>query len=90
MELKILEKKPKKIVFQIPGTDHTLCNILKKELLSVDGVAIASYAIEHPQIGIPTMLIETTSSKIKPLDIIESALAAIKKKNTAFVKHFKK
>ncbi|MGM5481503.1 MAG: RpoL/Rpb11 RNA polymerase subunit family protein [Nanobdellota archaeon] len=87
MELKILESSAKRAVFQIIGADHTLCNALKKELVETEGVTIATYAIEHPEVGIPKLLIET--SKGKPKDAIVTALATLEKKNKTFMKHFK-
>ncbi|MFP4523623.1 MAG: RpoL/Rpb11 RNA polymerase subunit family protein [Candidatus Nanoarchaeia archaeon] len=86
MEIKILENEPKKLVFQLIGADHTLCNALKKELLLVKGVEIATYAIEHPQIGIPKFHIETTSGK--PKKALEDALKNLKKNNQDFLKSF--
>lgn len=88
MELKILEKSARRLLFQIPGADHTFCNVLKKELIDIDGVDLATYAVEHPQIGIPKMLIETKTG-VKPKDVLEQALDEIKKKNKNFLKHFK-
>ena len=87
MELKILENSAKRAVFQIPGADHTLCNALKKELVNTEGVTVATYAIEHPQVGIPKMLIETSS--VKPKAALESAIDTLKKKNKNFLKHLK-
>lgn len=60
MELKILEDKKNKIVFQLPGEDHTLCHALKRELWTDKTVKVAAYRIAHPLVGIPTMQVETT------------------------------
>ena len=45
MELNFLEKKKDRLVFEIPGADHTLCNALKDELWNDKGVTVATYAI---------------------------------------------
>lgn len=88
MEIKVLESTKTKLVFQLIGADHTFCNALKKELTTVDGVEIATYAIEHPQIGIPKMLIET--KKGTPKKALEAALESLKALNKDFVAKFSK
>ena len=88
MEIIILENKAQKLVFELKGADHTFCNALKKELTETDGVEVATYAIEHPQIGIPKMLIET--KKGTPKKALETALKAIKALNKDFVTKFTK
>jgi DNA-directed RNA polymerase subunit L len=89
MELKIIENTKNRLVFEIPGADHTLCNALKKELVETKGVEIATYAIEHPQIGIPKMILET-SGALTPKKALESAVAGLKDKNKEFLKAFSK
>ena len=88
MEVKVLEKKANKLVFQLVGTDHTFCNALKKELNETKGVEVATYAIEHPQIGIPKILVQT-ESKVKPADVLLKAVKSLQKKNKEFIKNFK-
>ena len=88
MEIKVLEKESRRLVFQLIGADHTFCNALKKELTETEGVEIATYAIEHPQVGIPKMLIETKSKK--PKDVLDAAIEGLKKKNKQFLSAFKK
>jgi DNA-directed RNA polymerase subunit L len=89
MEIKILENKAKRLVFQLVGADHTFCNALKKELNNVTGVEIATYAIEHPQIGIPKMLLET-NDKVKPIDALTKVTKAMTKMNKEFSTAFAK
>lgn len=89
MEIKILENDKNRMVFQLIGADHTFCNALKKELVGVTGVEIATYAIEHPQIGIPKMLIQTKGAT-KPAKTLETAVKNLEKKNKEFSSAFKK
>jgi len=89
MEIRVLEKSARKLVFQLIGADHTFCNALKNELVGTDGVEIATYAIEHPQIGIPKMLIET-KAKVKPTDVLVKASESLKKHNKEFLSAFQK
>ena len=88
MEIKVLESSKTKLLFQIIGADHTFCNALKKELTNSPDVTIATYAIEHPQIRIPKMLIET--KKGTPKKALQTALEAVKGLNKEFLTKFKK
>jgi DNA-directed RNA polymerase subunit L len=38
MKLTIIENKAQKLVFELEGADHTLCNVLKDELKKDDSV----------------------------------------------------
>ena len=89
MEVKVIESSKSKLVFQLIGADHTFCNALKKELVGVSGVEVATYAIEHPQVGIPKMLIET-KGKTTPQSALKKAVDALKDANKEFLKAFNK
>lgn len=84
MELKVLEESKNKIVFELPGQTHTFCNILKNELRFVKGVAVATYQIDHPLIGIPLFNLETKD--IEPRKALKEALKNLKKKAEEFKK----
>jgi DNA-directed RNA polymerase subunit L len=89
MEVKIIESSANKLVFQLVGADHTFCNSLKKELVQVSGVELATYAIEHPQIGIPKVLIET-KGKTSPVAALKNAIDSLKSLNKEFLAAFTK
>lgn len=84
MEFKVLEESKTRLVFELIGETHTFCNALKEELLQVKGVALASYKISHPLIGVPQFLIETKG--IEPRKALKEALAFLKKKTEQFQK----
>ena len=84
MELTIIEETKTKIVFELKGESHTFCNLLKDELLNTKGVALASYRIDHPLIGVPHFLVETKG--VEPRKALKDALASIKKKAEVFKK----
>jgi len=88
MEIKVLEESKTKLVFEIQGEDHTLCNSLTKELNNDESVKTATYNIEHPSIGIPRIIVET--AKKTPREAIADALKRLKKDNTSFLKAFQK
>ena len=84
MEFNVIEESKAKLVFELKGETHTFCNLLKEELLTVKGVNITSYRVDHPLIGVPRFLIETKG--VEPRKALKEALAGIKKKAEAFKK----
>ncbi|HLD00392.1 MAG TPA: DNA-directed RNA polymerase subunit L [Candidatus Nanoarchaeia archaeon] len=82
MEFIVKEETKFKLVFKLKGETHTFCNALKEELLKVDGVKIASYRIDHPLVGVPEFLIETSGTE--PRKALKEALKALKKKTEQF------
>ncbi|MCM2324985.1 MAG: DNA-directed RNA polymerase subunit L [Candidatus Woesearchaeota archaeon] len=85
MEIKILEDKKKRLVFEIIGEDHTLCNALRDELWNDKTVTIAVYNISHPIIGIPKFIIEADD----PKEALKGAISRLKKKNNELLKSLK-
>ncbi|MAE13856.1 hypothetical protein CMO92_04790 [Candidatus Woesearchaeota archaeon] len=88
MELRVLENGKKKFIFELEGTDHTICNALKEELWEDKNVLVAAYSIEHPLIGIPRITVEMSSGD--PQKAILDAISRLKKKNSTFLSAFKK
>lgn len=84
MEFKVLEESKNRLVFQLIGESHTLCNALKEELKKVSGVELATYKIDHPLIGVPEFLLETKG--IEPRKALKEALKSLKKKAEEFHK----
>lgn len=75
MEIKVLEQKKNRIKFELEGEDHSFCNSLKKELLNDNKVKVATYAIAHPLISSPQMIVETDASE----DVIKALRDAAKR-----------
>ncbi|MBW2963418.1 DNA-directed RNA polymerase subunit L [Candidatus Woesearchaeota archaeon] len=88
MEIKILEEKARRLVFEI-DSDHGFCNVLKNELQKTKGVNVATYAIDHPLIGKPRFVVETDTS-IEPKAAVKKALDSLKKQAADFKKEVKK
>ncbi|MBI2550333.1 DNA-directed RNA polymerase subunit L [Candidatus Woesearchaeota archaeon] len=78
MELSIVEETPKKLVFEVKGQGHTLCNILKSKLWANKHVKIATYNIAHPLVGVPRMTIET-DGEAKPRKVVTDAAESLRK-----------
>jgi DNA-directed RNA polymerase subunit L len=89
MEIKIIEEEKNKIIFELIGEGHSLCNALKKELWNVKGVIAAGYTIKHPLVGIPRIVLET-DGKVSPKDALKKASDALIKKSDEFSKEFTK
>lgn len=81
MKLTILEQKKNKLHIEVES-DHTLCNVLKKELWNDKSVHISGYYTEHIQVGSPRFMIETTDKD--PLDALKDAIKRLKKTNANF------
>lgn len=89
MELKIIDDKKNRMVFDLIGEDNTFCNIITNELWNVKGVKTAAYNINHPLVGIPKIIVETDSST-EPKKALKTAVANLEKKNKDFLAKFKK
>ena len=87
MEVKILDDKKNKLIVEVKGADHTLCNALKSELLNDKHVKIATYSIRHPQISLPQMIIET-DGEVSPKNAVINAVQRLHKINEKFKKEF--
>jgi DNA-directed RNA polymerase subunit L len=88
MELTILEKKKNRIVFELPGSDHTFCNALKTELWNDEDVKVSTYAIKHPLLAVPKFIVETKSKEAT--QVLLDANGRLQKQVKAFAKAFEK
>lgn len=88
MEINILEDKPKRLVFELKGEDHTLCNALREELWNDESVVVSAYNIEHPLIGTPKFIIETKDKE--PKKALKDAISRLKKRNSEIRKTLSK
>lgn len=89
MEINIIEEDKKKMIFELKGENHTLSNLLEKELWKDEDVKAAGYNVEHPLIGNPKMVVETNGKKTAR-EAVEDAIKRLKKQNADFQKVFKK
>lgn len=89
MEIKIIEDKKNKIIFESDELGHTFCNLLKKELLNDKNVKVATYSVAHPLTSSPRMIVETDSGS-DPKKALLAAVQRIKKISEKFNKEFSK
>jgi len=89
MEIKTIENKKNKLVFEIKDVSHGFCNVLKKELWNDSHIKAAAYKIEHPLIGIPTFMVET-DGKETPKAALVKAAEKLSKKSSELKKKIEK
>ncbi len=89
MKLTLKENKKNRIVFDVDGEGHSLCNALSKELWNSSEVKTAGYYVEHPDLGLSTLVVETKGSKDAKTEILEAA-KRLKKQNDVCLKAFLK
>lgn len=85
MEVKVIENKKNRLLFELKGADHTLCNILKTEMWNDEHVKVATYSVKHPQISSPEFIVETDTS-VTPKSALTSAVNRLKKASDKFRK----
>ncbi len=86
MKIEFLKNEKNKIELKIIGEDHTLCNILRRELWNDNDVDVAAYTIDHPLVSDPIMLVETKKSD--PKKALLNAADSLKKQIEELKKSF--
>ena len=77
MELNFVEDKKNKVVVEIKGETHTFIAALVDELWNDDAVKVAAYRIDHPLVGIPRVILETSGTDAK--SVLKKAAQKLKK-----------
>ena len=90
MDIKIIEESKNKLVFEIEGAGHSLCNLLVKEMWNDEAVKNVAYRIDHPLKGIPTILLETMQGKDELKKVVDNAIKRLRKSNDKFREAFLK
>lgn len=72
MELVVLQQENNKLVLEVRGEGHSLCNAIKEELWNDKNVVAAAYKLDHPLISKPHLIVET-NGKITPKKAIVDA-----------------
>ena len=88
MEIKILEEKKNRIVFETKDMQQGILNALKNELYNDKHVKVATYSIKHPLVGNPKMILETDGADSR--ETLKKAAERLKKVNDNFKKDFVK
>ncbi len=88
MEINILQKTKTKLKLEVKGEDHTLLNLIKKELYNDKALKYAGYRIAHVHASNPEFIIETDGKD--PKKVLVDAVSRIKKINKELLSKFKK
>lgn len=88
MKINFLEGEKNRIVFELQGDDQTLANALKEELWNDENVKISSYAMKHPETGIPTFIVETKNISAK--EAVINACKRLETTNKKIISAFSK
>ena len=78
MDVKIIEEKANRLVFEIEGATHSVCTALKQELWQDSNIKNAGYTVSHPYVGHPKFIVETKKGG-DPRKCISSALKKLQK-----------
>lgn len=78
--MKVVEEDTNRLVLEITGESHTICNILRKRLMAQDEVNAAAYDITHPLVGQPEFEVNSTN----PRESIKTAAETIKQEAAQF------
>lgn len=85
MEIKVVEEKKNRFIFELDRS-HGFCNMLKDELWNDKNVKIATYAVKHPLVNRPEMILETDGTN--PRKVLSDAANRLKKNIEKFEKEF--
>ena len=77
MEIKVIEEKAGRFVFEAIGATHSTCTALKQELWKDKDIKNAGYNVSHPYVGHPKFIVET--KKGDPRKVVSSALKKLVK-----------
>lgn len=92
MEVKFITKEKNMVEVEVAGFDTSLLNSIVEKLINAKGVEMAAYKVEHPLVGIPTLMVKTKGATdaasliLKTLDEIENETEEFKKKFSGMLK----
>lgn len=79
---KYSRRQKNKLIFEIKGEDHTISNMLRKELWTDSHVKAAAYNIDHPLVGQPKFILQTDGED--PRKVLQAAAKRIQKQLAKF------
>lgn len=89
MEIKVIEDKKTRFVFELSKVSHGFCNMLKDQLWKEGHVRAAAYKVEHPLVNIPRFLVETDGD-VSPKNALLSAIKKLDNVSDKLIKELKK
>lgn len=88
MKLNIKTKEPHYVEMEIVGGDRAFPEAIREIILKDSDVEFASYTVDHPQVGIPLLIVRT--KKKNPIIVIKNAIKTLRKQAVAFKAQIKK
>ncbi len=85
MNIKILEDKSNRLIFEVEGITHTVSNAIRKQLFSNDDVKVAGYHVNHPLVGKPRFIVETKRG-CEPKKAVLDAVKSIRRDSEELAK----
>ena len=76
MQLNVLESEAKRAVIELVDADHTVLLIVRDQLEKDSDVKLVTFAVDHPLVGTPKLIVETTRKK--PQTAVLDAIAALR------------
>ena len=76
MKIKILEEDKEKLKLEID--DLTFINLLNDRIWQQRGLDLASYAVEHPYLSKPVLIVRSKNPKKSMIDAAEQIIEEIK------------
>jgi DNA-directed RNA polymerase subunit L len=87
MKLKIVKEEDDYVEIAVEGEEHSLLNALRDILLEDKKVEFAAYYIDHPQVGIPRIMIRTKEGS--PIAALREAVKKLRKRADEFREEIK-
>ena len=87
MKLNVKTSEPHYLEVELEGEDIGLPNALREILIEDKDVEFAACKSDHPQVGVPLIILRTKSKKA--LDVLESAVDKLKKEAQTFSSELK-
>ncbi len=78
MELKIIEDEPKSVVLEFVEADRGIAELIKDKLISNKDVSFAGVMKEHPEIGMPRLVVKADKARALVLKAVEEVQEEIK------------
>jgi DNA-directed RNA polymerase subunit L len=76
MQLNVRESEAKRAIIELVGADHTVLLLVRDQLEKDSDVKLVTFAVDHPLVGTPKLVVETTRKK--PQTVILDAIAQLK------------
>jgi len=88
MEIEVLKDEKHELQVKFSEIDHGFLNLIKEAVWQQSGVEIASFRVEHPEVGEPVFILKTKGKEAKK--VWNSALELISEQLDKLNKELKK